>query len=510
MVLMPNAATSFWPKEGESDGYWPDHSRGRLTLTPPSDWSSWLTTLFAKYVRGGFAKRHVAFWDWLWQIDIEDDPEPFVGLWPRGGGKSTNAEIGATALGVRNRRRYAWYVRDTQPRADDSVQNIGALLESSAIARYYPDHAARKVGKYGDSKGWRRNRLRTAGGFTVDALGLDVAGRGAKLEEQRPDLIIFDDIDGRHDTPHATEKKLTTIKESLLPAGTANCAVIAIQNLIIPHGVFAKLADGTADFLARRIVSGPEPALASMKTETREDPKTGIRRAVITGGTPTWQGQGIRECQQLIDRIGLGSFKREAQHEVKDREGALWTSDLIKNTRVDIRAPRYKRVVIGVDPSGGGTEIGIIAGGLRYDGHVEIFADATQKGALGPRNWAGATVDLYETEGGDKVVAETNFGGDMVKANIAVVAPRIPYKAVHASRGKDVRAEPVSTQFSENRVHIVGHLPELETEMTGWVPGDPDSPNRLDAMVWVVTELLPLRVPTRGVPSSTSQFVMPG
>ncbi len=78
----------------------------------------------------------------------------------------------------------------------------------------------------------------------------------------------------------------------------------------------------------------------------------------------------------------------------------------------------------------------------------------------------------------------------MVKANIAVVAPRVPFKAVHASRGKDVRAEPVSTLYAEGRVHHVGHFPELEAEMTGWVPGDPDSPNRLDALVWVMTELM--------------------
>jgi phage terminase large subunit-like protein len=79
----------------------------------------------------------------------------------------------------------------------------------------------------------------------------------------------------------------------------------------------------------------------------------------------------------------------------------------------------------------------------------------------------------------------------MVRSNLLAVDPRVPVRLVHASRGKDVRAEPVSTRYSEGRVHHVGHFPELEAEMTGWVPGDPESPNRLDAGVWVVTELLP-------------------
>lgn len=503
-------SVSLWPETAEEVGLWPTEPNARLALTPPSGWRKWLGTLFPVSVRAGFAARHVTFWDWLWAIRLGSAPDPFVGIWPRGGAKSSSAELGTCALGVRGERKYALYVRDTQPRADDSVSNIGRLLESSAVERYYPDHASRRVTKYGTSKGWRRNRLWTAGGFVVDALGMDVAGRGAKLDDQRPDLIIFDDIDGRHDSPHVTEKKLTAIKESLIPAGTPDVAVIAIQNLITAHGVFAKLVDGTADMLTTRVMSGPEPALLGMETVPYTDPKTGIVRARITAGTPTWAGQGVKECQALMNLIGLGSFRREAQHEVADREGALWTRETIQKTRETKRAERYKRIAVGIDPSGGSAEIGIVAGGLRYDGHVDILADATQKGTLGPRNWAKAALKQYEDLSADVLLAERNFGGDMVTANIHAVNPRVPVKLVQASRGKDVRAEPVSTRYSEGRVHHVGHFPELEAEMTGWVPDDPESPNRLDALVWVVTELLPTRMPnTSSLPSSTSQFVLP-
>jgi prophage tail gpP-like protein len=98
-------------------------------------------------------------------------------------------------LGCRGKRKYCLYVRMTQDKADDSSRTSRALLESDEIARHYPEHAKRKVGKFGNAKGWRRNRVWTAGGFAVDAIGLDTASRGVKLEDQRPDLIIFDDID---------------------------------------------------------------------------------------------------------------------------------------------------------------------------------------------------------------------------------------------------------------------------------------------------------------------------
>jgi hypothetical protein len=103
---------------------------------------------------------------------------------------------------------------------------------------HYPRLAARKVGKYGSSKGWRRNRLRTASGLTVDALGLDTARRGFKVEEQRPDMMIFDDIDGELDTIETTDKKETIITKKLLPAGSKDCAILFVQNLSSPYWHF--------------------------------------------------------------------------------------------------------------------------------------------------------------------------------------------------------------------------------------------------------------------------------
>ncbi len=321
----------------------------------------------------------------------------------------------------------------------------------------------------------------------MDGLGLDVAARGLKTGDQRPDLIILDDIDERHDTDARTAKKKVTLTDTIIPLGSANAGVLALQNLIIPGGIFAQLANGTAGFLTDRLVSGPTPAIRDLQTQ-REERSNGDIRTVITSGEPTWAGQDISVCQALIDKVGFSSFLREQQHEVDEVEGALWTREMIRYIE---EAPTFKRVVIGVDPSGGKDEIGIVAAGLGLDNRAYIIHDETQPGPLGPLNWGQAVVALYDRCEADRIVVEKNFGGEMVEANIRMAADgrRLPIRQVHASRGKVVRAEPIVTTYEDGRVVHVGAFPELELEMTRWVPGDP-SPNRVDALVWALTELL--------------------
>lgn len=451
------------------------------------DWKSYLLKMFPGSYTDDFAEHHAEFWDWVWSLRLGASSEPFVGIWSRGGGKSSSAEGATVAVATRGVRRYGLYVRSTQDLADTSVGNIAAMLESPTVERFYPFHAQRLLSKFGSSKGWRRNRIRTAGLFTLDALGLDVAARGVKVDDQRPDFIVFDDIDELHDSPHATRKKIDTLTKSLLPAGSKDVAVMGIQNLIIPHGVFAQLADGRAPFLVKRKVSGPHPAIRGLRTEVQTiDDK---RMAVITGGEAAWQGQGIKECQDLMDLIGLPAFQQECQHQVHEREGALWTKDTIQY--VD-RLPELKRAAVACDPSGGAAEIGIVGAGVGYDGKGYVFCDATQRGDLGALNWGNKLIDVYDEYELDKIIGERNYGGDMVEGNIKAAAGlrRIPFEYVVASRGKTIRAEPVSTLYDNEEVFHVGQFAELEIEMTSWVAGDPWSPNRLDALVHVLTWLM--------------------
>lgn len=246
----------------------------------------------------------------MWSIEKGTAPPAFIGIWPRGGAKSTSVEMACVAVGARRVRNYILYVCETQQQADDHVQNIGSMLESATVEAFYPDLASRELNKYGNSKGWRRNRLRTASGLTIDAIGLDTASRGIKMDEDRPDLIALDDLDDTSDNAETTiPKKIAALTQKILPAGSEDCAVLAVQNLVRDDGIFGKLASGEADFLANRIVSGPHPALIGFQEEFKDG------KHVITAGTPTWVGQGIPECQALIDRIGIRSFRLECQHE---------------------------------------------------------------------------------------------------------------------------------------------------------------------------------------------------
>lgn len=286
-------------------------------------WEDWLLELFPGYCKFNFSPYpgyHVDFWDWVWSIEKGTQPPSFISIWPRRGAKSTSTELACVALAARHQRKYALYISGTQDQADDHVQNIQSLLESDAIQEYYPELGKPEFNKLGKQRAWRQSRLRTGNGFIVDAIGLDVAARGVKLDEQRPDLIIIDDIDKESDSPSVTAKKIKTLTRALLPAGADDVAILAVQNLVHKDSVFAQLIDSRAGFLADRVPTKPIPALTSLAYERRAD---GLGD-VITEGKPTWEGLDLHHCQDLIDDIGMDAFLAECQHEVAQTpQGAL-------------------------------------------------------------------------------------------------------------------------------------------------------------------------------------------
>jgi phage terminase large subunit-like protein len=175
---------------------------------------------------------------------------------------------------------------------------------------------------------------------------------------------------------------------------------------------------------------------------------------------------------------------------LEDIEGAMWNLDVIEMNRVRDH-PNLVRIVVAIDPaatsSATSDETGIIVAGLGVDGHGYILEDYTMRGT--PDQWARAAVDAYHQWQADRIVAEVNQGGEMVEAVIRTVDVMVPYKSVHASRGKATRAEPISALYDQGRVHHVGSLPHLEDQMTQWIPGM-KSPDRMDALVWAVHELM--------------------
>lgn len=482
-------------------------------------WWSWLATVLPDYCTHPFAAHHQDFWEWLWAITPGVRPEAFFGIWARGGAKSTSAEAACVALGARKKRRYGLYVCDTQDRADDHVGNVGAMLESHRVAMFYPDLATRNVGKYGNSRGWRRNRLWTAGGFVLDAIGLDTATRGVKLEDQRPDMLVVDDIDDRHDTVAATRRKIETLTESIIPAGSPDVAILGIQNLVKRDGVFDQVANGTAEFLRRRVVSGPVPAVRGLEVERGED---GLDH--VTAGTPTWAGQDLAIVEAQINDWGYPAFLREAQHEVADAEGALVVTEQMVAARVD-DFPDLDELVVSVDPSGGKgarhDDQGILAVGRSgVDGYV--LEDHTC--SLSPMGWGKKAVECAVALSADRIIVEDNFGGEMTANTIRTAADALEASALddgdielaaayarfgsrtsgtvqqrNAKHSKKVRAQPCAALYGEKerpatwvhgRLHHVGSLPELEREWVTWEPEvTPKSPNRIDALAHAVADL---------------------
>jgi phage terminase large subunit-like protein len=197
---------------------------------------------------------------------------------------------------------------------------------------------------------------------------------------------------------------------------------------------------------------------------------------------------------QIVARYrGTRLGRQELDAEIlEDVPGALWSRQLIEETRKDRGdMPPMKRIVVAIDPAVSVTEsadeTGIIVAGLGTDGHGYILEDAS--GKFSPIDWARRAVTLYRKWSADRIVAEQNQGGLMVETTLRTVDSSVSFKAVNASRGKITRAEPISALFEQGRAHLVGGFDLLEDQLCTWSAGSPGSPDRLDAMVWALTEL---------------------
>ncbi|WP_245710410.1 DNA-packaging protein [Albimonas donghaensis] len=201
------------------------------------------------------------------------------------------------------------------------------------------------------------------------------------------------------------------------------------------------------------------------------------------------------EFLDAVNRRYAGSAlgRQELEGELLDDvEGALWNRALIDGGRVAV-APEMSRIVVAVDPpatSGPDADAcGIVVAGLGGDGVVYVLADLTLQGAA-PSAWAARAVKALEEFQADRIVAEVNQGGELVETLIRQVDPRTPYKAVRATRGKVTRAEPVAALYEQGRVRHAGSFPLLEDQMCAWTgETGQGSPDRMDALVWAVTEL---------------------
>lgn len=208
-----------------------------------------------------------------------------------------------------------------------------------------------------------------------------------------------------------------------------------------------------------------------------------------------------REYLAMLEGMPLRMRKRFLEGEFADTdENALWRDETIDRYRLtNDQPPDFQRIVVAVDPSGSGDvdneandAIGIVVAALGTDGHAYVLEDLTLK--AGPAKWGNVVASAYDRHNADRVVGEQNFGGAMVQHVIRTARPGTPYKAVTASRGKVVRAEPVSALYEQGKVHHIGYFADLEAEMCAFTTTGykgTGSPNRADALVWAISELFP-------------------
>ncbi|MEP9352060.1 terminase family protein [Xanthobacter sp. KR7-65] len=223
------------------------------------------------------------------------------------------------------------------------------------------------------------------------------------------------------------------------------------------------------------------------------DPATAVSRARTADNAfhlaPTFLGQVIARYGGT--RLGRQELDGEI---IEDRPDALFARPALEALR-EAEAPPLARIVVAVDPPAssraGADACGLVAAGVDAAGVVHVLADATERG-LRPAQWAAKAVALFHRFAADRIVAEVNQGGEMVRAVIAEVDPAVPVEQVRATRGKFLRAEPVAALYEQGRVRHAGAFPALEDEMCDFGTdglSSGRSPDRLDALVWAVTAL---------------------
>jgi len=294
----------------------------------------------------------------------------------------------------------------------------------------------------------------------------------------------LDDIDEKHDTPRGTRKKITTLTETILPAGSTDMAVLAIQNLIITDGIFAKLADGSADFLLDKTLSGPHPAVEGLEYMIEDG------KPVITAGTALWEGQSVEICQGQMRKWGIRAFLREAQHQLDIGDGGIFDDIDFRHVDMD-GVPDLDRVVCWIDPAvstnkNAHCQAIQIDGCVRDGDDIKIYRLYSWEGVDSPSGVIRRALQrgtIYRT---DKIGFETNMGGLLWKESYDKISKEMldsdeisyipPFASQHTSQSgdKSERASQMLDDYITGVIyHVRGYTEPLEAAMRRF-PGTPD------------------------------------
>lgn len=239
------------------------------------------------------------------------------------------------------------------------------------------------------------------------------------------------------------------------------------------------------------VTTTPKPKPLIKELMNRADGSVTLTRGSTFDNRENLAPNALIELLARYEGTRLG--KQELYGELlEDVEGALWSLSLIERDRVKTLPTDIVRRVISIDPAvtanDTSDETGIIVCARDRQGHCYVEADHSMRGT--PNEWAKTVVNAFDHYACDAIVVEVNQGGDMIASTLRTVRRELPIKEIRAYKGKRLRAEPVSALYEQGRIHHVGVLEELETQMTSWTPDDLTSPDRLDALVHGLTELM--------------------
>lgn len=365
--------------------------------------------------------------------------------------------------------------------AEDHAYDVRRILETQEWRDLYQLRIAEDRSSLAD---WKIAGHQ--GGMRSVGIGSRLTGRGANL------LVCDDLVSGRLEVESATqrEKLWTTLMGDIYQRQQPNCAMVL--NATRWH---------EDDPSGRVIERWPEHRYTRLHMPAIAGPDDMLGRQEGDALWPAWWP--LDALDERAEVIGPYEFSAQYQQTPTPPEGSAWKREWLRH-RPEPDHSDFSRIVVGVDPAGTAnphsSETGIVVCGLMPNDTAWVLDDCSMKGT--PDQWARAILAAVERWQADYVVVEVNFGGDMVANTIRTLDQNVFIKEVRASRGKHLRAEPVMARYEQGHVIHSRVYAELERQMLTWVPGQ-DSPDRMDALVWALTDILGIEPPHGNIVTGT-------
>src|SRR6185369_2490316 len=297
-------------------------------------WKAMYAELFGQAFADILAPHHIEAIEWHWESRLaflEGRHPEYLAYFPifsRGHMKSTLAERMVVADAILNvtfkQPGYALFVGRNKDKVQEHIANIETLLASEPVKKLCPALSTPKRTEItNQQRRWTSSFLKTGANYSIQGGTLDSGLAGSRVEETRPSFILFDDIDGREDSPVIAESRFRQLTTEVLPMGQQNTLVFWAQNLISRFSTMYRIHKGQARVLTNRKPANPVPAVTNLVTEQRV--VNGIVKDIYVSGESTWKAWDAQRIQDEIDREGLPSFERECQHSVEEsREGQIF------------------------------------------------------------------------------------------------------------------------------------------------------------------------------------------